>query len=575
MNRLNRVFACFVVLACLCWASAAPGKVIYVDDDATGANDGSSWVNALPCLQDALATAVAGDEIRVAQGVYRPDQGAGVTAGDRNASFYLVSGTVLRGGYAGIPAADPNARDVEQYQTILSGDLKGNDAAVDDPPGLSVEPTRAENSSRVVRCMSLDLTTVLDGCTITGATGTGLTNAYGHPTVSHCVFLQNSGGNGGAVDNLQGHITFTQCWFASNFADRQGGALYSNPTSSAVLTECVFEDNRANMGGGAVLTQGIALTVTDCVFRRNLSRQEGGALACYSDDISVEIVGCTFSANGARGHMSRGFPRIGGGAVYVSPSDGLSRVSVADCLFEHNWADEMGGALSSGAPIRLDHSRFVNNTALRGGAVFVDSDAVIERSIFAENRASASGGAIHNTGVRNTLTHCTFAGNVAPGGRAVACHPLFYPGTYTTVPLSEVALSHCIVWDGPGEFAYWLDSGSEITMVYSDIPGGWEGPGNIDADPCFADPGRWDLNGTPDDPNDDIWIDGDYHLKSQAGRWDPVGESWVLDEVTSPCIDAGDPNSPVGDELEPNGGRVNMGAYGGTGEASKSYRNEP
>ena len=65
-------------------------------------------------------------------------------------------------------------------------------------------------------------------------------------------------------------------------------------------------------------------------------------------------------------------------------------------------------------------------------------------------------------------------------------------------------------------------------------------------------------------------MEGDYHLKSQAARWDAARESWVIDDVTSSC-DAGDPNSPVGDEPEPNGGRVNMGAYGGTAEASKSY----
>ncbi|MBN1806124.1 MAG: hypothetical protein JW837_12820 [Sedimentisphaerales bacterium] len=67
-----------------------------------------------------------------------------------------------------------------------------------------------------------------------------------------------------------------------------------------------------------------------------------------------------------------------------------------------------------------------------------------------------------------------------------------------------------------------------------------------------------------------LWVDGDYHLKSVYGRWDPNSESWVMDEVTSPCIDAGDPNSVVVDEPEPNGGRINMGVYGGTKEASKS-----
>ena len=63
---------------------------------------------------------------------------------------------------------------------------------------------------------------------------------------------------------------------------------------------------------------------------------------------------------------------------------------------------------------------------------------------------------------------------------------------------------------------------------------------------------------------------GDYHLQSQAGRWDPNLNDWVVDINTSPCIDAGDPNSPVAFEPYPNGGIINMGAYGGTVEASKS-----
>jgi inhibitor of cysteine peptidase len=105
------------------------------------------------------------------------------------------------------------------------------------------------------------------------------------------------------------------------------------------------------------------------------------------------------------------------------------------------------------------------------------------------------------------------------------------------------------------------------------------GPGSISADPCFAEPGYWaDINDPnivvePNDPNA-VWVDSDYHLKSQAGRWDPVSEGWVIDDITSPCIDAGDPNSPVGDEPFPNGGRINMGAYGGTSEASLSYFDE-
>ncbi|MHC4676921.1 MAG: hypothetical protein ACYTBZ_30935, partial [Planctomycetota bacterium] len=79
----------------------------------------------------------------------------------------------------------------------------------------------------------------------------------------------------------------------------------------------------------------------------------------------------------------------------------------------------------------------------------------------------------------------------------------------------------------------------------------------------------------PNDPNDDFWIDGDYHLKSQAGRWDRDDGRWTKDDVTSPCIDAGDMSSHIDHEPFPNGGRINMGAYGGTAEASKSYFGEP
>jgi len=112
-------------------------------------------------------------------------------------------------------------------------------------------------------------------------------------------------------------------------------------------------------------------------------------------------------------------------------------------------------------------------------------------------------------------------------------------------------------------------------MDFCNFQGGWPGVGNIDVDPDFVAPGYWEPNGTPDDPNDDHWIDGDYHLLSQAGRWDPIAEIWVEDEETSPCIDAGDPNSPIGFEPFPTGGRANMGAYGAGEEASKTYFGKP
>jgi hypothetical protein len=66
-----------------------------------------------------------------------------------------------------------------------------------------------------------------------------------------------------------------------------------------------------------------------------------------------------------------------------------------------------------------------------------------------------------------------------------------------------------------------------------------------------------------------VWVPGDYHLMSMVGRWDFGQGIWVQDSMSSPCIDAGNPLSPVLEEPVPNGNRVNMGAYGGTSQASK------
>jgi len=137
---------------------------------------------------------------------------------------------------------------------------------------------------------------------------------------------------------------------------------------------------------------------------------------------------------------------------------------------------------------------------------------------------------------------------------------------------SYTILSNCILWSDSPDEIYVVNTAPVVT--YSNVHGGWPGIGNIGGDPCFIEPVYWeDPCNTPTFPWDDLWIGGDYHLKSQAGRWDPNSESWVQDDITSPCIDAGNPGCPLGDETAPNGNRRNMGAYGGTAEASKSPAN--
>ena len=105
-----------------------------------------------------------------------------------------------------------------------------------------------------------------------------------------------------------------------------------------------------------------------------------------------------------------------------------------------------------------------------------------------------------------------------------------------------------------------------------------EANGTLDLNPLFVNPGYWDDNGTPENETDDIWIEGDYHLKSEGWSWDVASQQWAWDDETSPCIDAGNPGVTLGDEpttldVDPlnrwgENIRINMGAYGGTAEAS-------
>jgi len=432
-----------ILIVCAIAPAAATGEIIYVDDDATGANDGSSWTDAYNDLQDALTDAGSAAklvEICVAQGIYKPDQSSADSngSGDRYATFQLISGVTLKGGYAGFGELDPNARDIKLYETILSGDLNGNDIEVD-PCDLLTEPTRAENSYHVVTGSGTDANTVVDGFTIT---------------------------SGNANEDFPA-------------GEQQGGGIYF---CSGKIINCTISDNSAHFGGGICYGTG---KITNCTITRNFAGYRGGGMS-YSD---LQMTNCTISENSAV---------EGGGGINNTAGD----VMLINCIF-------------------------IRNSAREGGAIwYIDG----------------------NFGVQ-TLTNCTFSGNSAEmGGGAIY------------LDYSSPTVTNCILWGNTassGEQIY-NDGTSSPTVTYSDLKGGWPGLGNIDADPCFVDANN-----------------GDHHLKSQAGRWEPESESWVLDDITSPCIDAGDPMSPIGPEPFPNGGRINMGAYGGTLEASKSYFGEP
>jgi len=101
--------------------SVSAQTVVYVDVDATDPPDGSTWCTAYRTLDEALAVAGADTVIRVADGTYMPDPSG--LADPREATLQLLNGVTIEGGYAGCGAADPDARDVATYETVLSGDI--------------------------------------------------------------------------------------------------------------------------------------------------------------------------------------------------------------------------------------------------------------------------------------------------------------------------------------------------------------------------------------------------------------------------------------------------------------------
>ena len=90
--RTSLVMAVFL----MAMACTAAGDVIYVDDDASLGGNGQNWATPYRYLQDALTAAVSGDEIRVAQGIYKPDRGGGNALGDRYATFQLKNGVAVK-----------------------------------------------------------------------------------------------------------------------------------------------------------------------------------------------------------------------------------------------------------------------------------------------------------------------------------------------------------------------------------------------------------------------------------------------------------------------------------------------
>ena len=385
---------------------------------------------------------------------------------------------------------------------------------------------------------------VLDGFTITGGSGSWLQNALrgggiffnaASATVRNCAIVQNTARRaGGVLCDQSSSARLVDCIVAGNSSIRSGGGLSAYSGSSLSLTNCIIRENSStgSVGGGVVCWHSSSAILTNCTVADSLAAN-GGGISCGNNS-STTMTNCIITGNSATGSIAH----VRGYAGGVQCMD-HSSVIMSDCTIAENSAGQAGGAMfcEGNSSAALYNCRIVNNTAER------------------------SGGGLECVFSSMTVSNCTIWGNSADG-----------PGGGVNCWQGSAEVTNSIVWANmaPQGREISVASGGVLSLTYSNVAGGqagirvqgtstldW-GAGSIDQDPYFADA-----------------TGGDYHLQSQAGRWDPDSRTWVQDEATSPCIDAGDPMSPIGWELFPNGGFVNMGAYGGTSKASKSYFGEP
>ncbi|MBC5834204.1 T9SS type A sorting domain-containing protein [Flavobacterium sp. F372] len=294
----------------------AKGQTIYVNQNATGSNNGTSWANAFVSLQTALTSVTTTNKtIWVAAGTYKP------SPSNRETSFtFNYSGTSIYGGFIGTETL-LSQRNSNANITTLNGDLLSNDNS----SLLPAETTRQDNSYHVVQMRGNIQNIIIDGFTISGGNANGVANnlcttsanlqsyhlrggaiyanpyAGGHNLtafVRNCILEKNSGTDVAVysafhpcgITVLSDDVNFEQCTIKNNYSGGNSAMLFSgsngyNTYSRGAIINCLFYNNTA--------------VNASCIYLGASTASGGNATG-----IDVDIINSTFSNNiGANGNV--------------------------------------------------------------------------------------------------------------------------------------------------------------------------------------------------------------------------------------------------------------------------------
>lgn len=481
--------------------------------------------------------------------------------------------------------------DVTQFH-VNDATPEGGVAAGDNAfPGTSVQAPMASIEQLLLRYPEIGA-----GCTINVAPGTYTEDIRLDASRSGLALVGAGrdvtivdGGNDvrclrldGFAEGLVTGFTFQDGW--ANY----GAGIYCENGSSPTISANRFAGHYAT-AGGAVYCKGSSPAVLNNVLVRNNVSAYAGAICCWANS-SPRIAGNTIVSNYADC----------GAAIYCY---GGSPLIEGNLIADNHGRDAAGGirCYGSPSPVVLMNTIVGNSTGGYAGGMHCDSsEMTVAHNLIVGNAAGTHSGGIYCAVGVPDIAHNTVADNSATEGGGIHC----LSGASPTI-------TNCILWANGDDL-------SACSATYSCVEDGDPGLGNIAADPLFVNytGGTWtaypnrdyDQGQTTFEDSDASWapdalagllLNPDtlqnrlFPIVSNTARavtvWgnacsSGMGSRGALYQIrdyrlmsqaegdgqTSPCIDAGSPASDFSNEPDPNGGRANMGAFGGTSEASRT-----
>lgn len=329
---------------------------LFVDAElTTGLGDGSSWDNAfqgIDGLQAALGVAVAGDEVYVAEGLYRPSP-----SGQRGLSFRLRPGIEIFGGFLGGEASPAERPPFGMAPTLLTGDLAGDDGA----------GSFGDNSFHVVRTNAgANETSILDGFEVRSgnANGGGNNNDRGagvlclgnvSPVIRNCRFVDHRSSFGGAAGycSTGAAPAFLNCTFENGDGGVFGGAFDIAGGGPVRFDRCGFFGNTADRAGALEIFATSGIVVSNCVFTGNVATGTGGGGAIWvGSGGNTRFRNCTVIGNSSTANAAAGLR-----------NQGANQTTVESSIFWNNSGP--GGA--QGATNQVNGLANVSYTIVQGG----------------------------------------------------------------------------------------------------------------------------------------------------------------------------------------------------------------